>query len=152
MMRSPFPLAMLRRLGADRRATSSLEFVIVAMPMLILSFGTFEFARAAWTSEALQATATQAARCMGVLATDCSSGGAYSSSNTTSYVTSAAAGWAITVPGSGISLSRTASCAGVSGFSQVTITYTFTSPLAALLAGMTNGIPLQASSCFPNQA
>ncbi len=124
---------------------------MLVIPFLMFSFGILEFGRLIWTSEALRATAAIGARCMGVLAASCASGGTYSSSNTTSYIVSVASGWNITLPSADLTLSASGSCGGVSGFSSVTITYTFSSLVPELLTALAS-IPITVQACFPNQA
>jgi Flp pilus assembly protein TadG len=135
-----------------RHATTAIEFALVAIPFLLVIFGTLEFARFSWTNEALQKTVIAGARCMGLLQSGCGTGGVYSPSMTTSYVQTMATAWAITVPTSGISLNNAASCAGVSGFSQVTVSYTFKTVVPVFLTSIAAGIPISATACFPNNA
>jgi hypothetical protein len=49
-------------------------------------------------------------------------------------------------------LSNTATCGGASGFSQVTITYNFTTLAPALLTSLVNGFSVPATACFPNNS
>jgi Flp pilus assembly protein TadG len=129
----------------------TLEYGLIAIPLMMLSLGILEFARLSWTREALQAVAADSARCMGVLQTACASAGAYSATNSATFVQQLAASWVITLPASAVTLNRAASCAGVSGFSQVTITYNFQTVLPLLLTSMADGIAITAQACFPNQ-
>ncbi len=103
-----------------------------------------------WTANALQQTAIQSARCMGVVATNCASGAAYSSTNTLSYVQSVASTYGVTVPTAGVTLSRAATCGGASGFSQVTINYTFRTAVPNLITGLSS-VAMTQQACFPNQ-
>ena len=92
---------------------------------------------------------------MGILQSACataSTGGSFSSSNTTSYVQQVAGGWGLSVPSSGISLNNAAACGGMpSGFSQVTITYRFQTAVPRLLVALAGGDNLTLTACFPNQ-
>jgi Flp pilus assembly protein TadG len=144
-----------RTLGALWRArsgVSALEFAILAPALAMLSLGTLEYGRLIWTTEALTQAATEGARCMGVLATSCASGGVYSSTNTQSYVSTLAGYWSITLPTADITLSRTASCAGIAGFSQVSISYTFQTVLPLTLTDLSTSVPINATACFPNNS
>jgi Flp pilus assembly protein TadG len=142
----------IRRLARVREGTVALEFALLAVPFLMLSFGIIEFGRLMWASEALQATAAIGARCMGVLASSCSSSGAYSSSASSTYIVSVASGWNVTIPTSALTLTTNGTCGGVTGFSEVTITYSFQTVVPLLLNSLAAGIPLNVSACFPNQA
>lgn len=149
-MRAIRSCAPLRR---DRRGAAAVEFAAVLGPLLILIFGVFEYGRLMWTREALQETATAGARCMGMSATSCASGGAYSSANTNTYIENQAANWGLTLTASNISLDSSGTCAGVSatnGFSSVTINYTFQSIVPSLLSSLTTSPTLTSTACFPN--
>ncbi|HVB90296.1 MAG TPA: TadE family protein [Beijerinckiaceae bacterium] len=143
--------ARLRRFGRASSGATAIEFAIVAAPLLLFLTGTIEFGRLLWTREALRETAISAARCMGVLGVSCRSGGVYNSAQTLSYVQDRALAWSVVVPSSGVTLSDNATCAGVGGFSQVTISYTFATALP-LFVGALKSVPLTASACFPNQS
>jgi len=58
----------------------------------------------------------------------------------------------VRITAANVATTNTATCAGVSGFSQVTITYTFQTALPYFLGALTGGVPLTATACFPNQA
>ena len=142
----------LRRFWQHRSGASAVDFALVVFPFFTVVFGTIEFGRALWTRETLQAVAITGARCMGLVQTGCGTGGTYSASQTTAFVQSTATSWGITLPTSGITVSNSATCAGVSGFSQVSLSYTFTTAVPKLIAPLVGGLPLTASSCFPNQS
>ena len=130
---------------------AAVEFSLVIMTMFLLLFGITEFGWYMWTVNALQQTAIQGARCMGVLASSCASGTAYSSSRTLSYVQSVASTYGVTVPSAGVTLSTAASCGGAVGFSSVTINYTFRTVVPNLITGLSS-VALSQSACFPNQS
>jgi Flp pilus assembly protein TadG len=144
-------MRFLLRLARHAGGGAAVEFSLVMMALFLVLFGITEMAWYMWTANALQQTAIQAARCMGVLNSSCASGGAYSSTNTNSFVRSVASTYGITVPTAGITLSTVATCGGASGFSQVTINYTFTTVVPNLVTGLSS-VPLTESSCFPNQS
>lgn len=97
---------ILKQLYHSRRGVTALEFAVIAPVLMMLMFGTLEFGRLLWTMQGLQMTATEAARCMGILASSCASGGAYSSDNTTSYIETTANAWGITLTSSNLLLTR----------------------------------------------
>ena len=131
--------------------TTAVEFAMVALPLLLLIFGVIEFGRALWARQGLQETAIAGARCMGLVQSPCGSSGVYSASMTMSYVQATASGWVLTLPASSVSLNPSTTCAGVSGFSQVTLTYTFQTAVPFLINALSAGVPLTATACFPNQ-
>src|SRR5271154_1097099 len=70
--RGPMTFRLFRTALRSDRGTAAIEFGIVALPLLMLVLGIFEFARLYWTQEALQESATAGARCMGILQSSCS--------------------------------------------------------------------------------
>ena len=136
---------------ADGGATA-VEFAIVVGQLLLLMFGTLEFGRLLWTREALQSAAISGARCMGILQTACVTSGAYSSTKAADYVIAEASALKVKLTSTNVTTTNNATCAGVSGFSQVTINYTFQTALPYLLDALTGGVSLTATACFPNQA
>ncbi len=143
-------MSLIRRWLLDRSGGAAVEFSAVILTMFTLLFGVTEFGWYMWTANALQQTAIQSARCMGVVATNCASGAAYSSTNTLSYVQSVASTYGVTVPTAGVTLSRAATCGGASGFSQVTINYTFRTAVPNLITGLSS-VAMTQQACFPNQ-
>ena len=127
-----------------------MEFSAVILTLFTLLFGVTEFGWYMWTANALQQTAIQSARCMGVLSGSCATGSAYSSTKTLSYVQQLATTYGVTVPSAGVTLSTSASCGGATGFSSVTINYTFTTVVPNLITGLAS-VPMTEQACFPNQ-
>ena len=144
-------MILVRRWLAGQGGGTAVEFSLVIMTMFTLLFGVTEFGWYMWTANALQQTAIQSARCMGVLATSCASGAAYSSSRTLSYVQTVASTYGITVPSAGVTLSTSATCGGAVGFSSVTINYTFRTVVPNLITGLSS-VAMSQSACFPNQS
>ena len=142
------------RLWRDRGGAAAVEFAAAVMPLLLMIFGVLEFGRLLWAREALQQTATNAARCMAMRASSCASAGVYSSSSTQTYIINQAGGLGVTLTNSNIALNNNNSCAGIggpaSGFSTVTLTYTFTSVVPVLVKALNGGLALTATACFPN--
>jgi len=150
-------LRSFRRFRGDRTATTAVEFAILALPLLMLVFGILEFGRALWVREALQMTAVQAARCMGILSTSCSSSGSYSVDNTRSYIENLAAQWGVTLTTSNLTtVTRNSSNSWCqvsgTGLSEVTISYTFQSPLGSLISALASGLSLSGHACYPNDS
>jgi len=144
---------LLRGFGAARGGAAAVEFALVLGPLFLLIFGVFEFGRLLWTREALQETATAGARCMAMSVTSCASGGAYSSTSTSTYVEALANNWGVTLTAPNLALNNNATCAGVSavnGFSSVTITYTFQSVVPNFVTALSGGTTLTTTACFPN--
>ena len=144
-------MILVWRWARDQGGGAAVEFSAVVMTMFTLLFGVTEFGWYMWTANALQQVAIQSARCMGVLASNCSSGSAYSSTNTRSYVESVASTYGITVPDGDITLSQSATCGGAAGFSSVTINYTFQTVVPNLIGGL-SAFQMNEQACFPNQS
>jgi Flp pilus assembly protein TadG len=141
----------MRRLLKCRRGATAVEFALVATPFLLLVVGGVEFGRMEWARQGLQQVAIQGARCMGVLQSSCAASGAYSSGNTQTYLQGVGAKFGLTLAPSNMTLNRAASCAGLSGFSSVSLTYTFDSVVPGLVS-MLGSKTMTASACFPNDA
>lgn len=144
-MRILSPLALWR---SDKGATA-VEFALVAMPLLMLALGVFEFGRYSWTLEAIQASAVSGARCIGISEASCVSGGTYNSASTVTYVQTVAAGWNVSLPSSDIVPSNNTTCGGLTGFAQVQINYLFNTIVPNIIPISTNGKTMTATSCFP---
>jgi Flp pilus assembly protein TadG len=140
-----------RRFSTAEGGATAVEFALVVGPLLLLLLGIVEISRLLWTREALQSVAISGARCMGVAETDCAVKGAYDASAALKYVINTANAMRVPLIAKGVTLNKAATCAGVSGFSQVSITYTFHTAIPALLTSLGDGIPLSATACFPNQ-
>jgi Flp pilus assembly protein TadG len=140
------------RLARARQGTTAVEFAICALAMVLMVVGFVEFGRLTWTFEVLQDAATEGARCMGLRSSSCAAAGVYSAANTTGYIMSLATARGVAITTATIALSNTATCGGASGFSQVTITYNFTTVAPVLLTSLVNGFSVPASACFPNNS
>jgi Flp pilus assembly protein TadG len=146
---------MARRLShflADRSGASAVEFALVAVPLLMLIFGTLEYGRLMWTRQALQESAIAGARCVGVLAQGCTASGTYDANTARSFVRQTAQNWFVALDDADITVSNAARCGGVEGFSSITIQHEFITPVPAALVGLAEGTALSASACFPNQS
>ena len=140
----------LRTFCGCSRGTGAVEFGMVALPLLLLIFGTMEYGRLMWTREALQQTAIAGTRCMGMTQTACGTAGVYSASMAASYVQTQAAAWSVSLKPANITLNNAATCGGVSGFSQVSLVYTFSAIVPKLITALAGGAQLTATACFPN--
>jgi Flp pilus assembly protein TadG len=141
----------LRRFLRCGRGATAVEFALVATPFLLLVVGGLEFGRVEWTRQGLQQTAIQGARCMGLLQSDCAASGAYSAGGTQDYLSGVGAHWGLSLTPANMSLNRSATCAGVAGFSSVNLTYTFDSVVPGLVQ-MLGSKTMTASACFPNNS
>lgn len=141
----------LRDFLTRRDGGSAVEFSLVVSAFCMVLLGAVEYAWYMWTASALEQTAIQTARCMGVLQTDCAATRTYSSTNTTTFAQQLAAGYGVTVPTADITLDNAATCGGASNLSKVTISYTYQSSVPVLLPGLSSK-PLTEVACFPNQS
>jgi Flp pilus assembly protein TadG len=138
----------------DRRAVAAVDFAIVATPLLMLVLGTIEFGRLIWMREALQMTAIQAARCMGVRQPACSAGGEYNQTNTQSYVIGLGNTWGIPLTNANLTLPTggVASSGVCNGLAEISISYTFQTAVPGLLTMLSGGKALTGHACFPRQS
>jgi len=149
--RPPAPVRSRPQTGLmrSRRAATAPEFAVCGLALVLIVIGFTEFGRLAWTFEVLQEAVSEGARCMGLRANSCAASGVYSAANTTSYVVSLATSRGVVITTAMVALNNVATCGGASGFSQVSITYNFTTVAPTLL---TNGLTVPASACFPNSS
>lgn len=140
------------RFSKNDRGASAVEFALVAVPLLLLIVGTVEYGRLLWTRQAMQSIAVEAARCMGVKQTECRSGSSYSANATRQMVIARAGRIGVTLTANDVTLNPSTTCSGVAGFSQVSVSYTFTSAAPEMLTALATGGALSVSACFPNQS
>jgi hypothetical protein len=140
------------RLARSRRASTAVEFAVRALAMVLIVIGFAEFARLVWTSEVLEEVASEGACRMGPRASSRAASGAYSAGNTTNYVVGLATSRGVVITAAMVALNNTASCGGASGFSQVSISDSFTTVAPTLLTSLVNGLTVPASACFPNSS
>jgi Flp pilus assembly protein TadG len=132
--------------------SAAIEFAALSPVLMMTSFGIYEFGRWAWAYETLQEAVSRGARCAAIGQASCEASGAFSSSNTISYVQGVAAGWGMTVPTGEITVNNSTTCGGVSGFSQVQITYIFTSVVSRIIPTGSTGTAMTLTSCYPNHS
>ena len=145
-------LSVWRRFWGDRAGANAVEFALLAAPLLLILFGAVEFGRLYWAKQALQQIAITGARCMALPQVACSTSGVYDATKTSTYVRTIASTYGLIVPAKNVTLNRAATCSGITGFSTVRLTYTFSSALPNFIMGLANGPALATTSCFPNQA
>jgi Flp pilus assembly protein TadG len=138
-----------RKFWSAVAGTAAIEFAFLALPFAGITTAGFEAGRAYWTLEALQDSAIQGARCIGVKAISCYSSGAFSATSAVAHVQDVANSWGVTIPSSAITVTQNTNCGNVPGFAEVRISYAFSSVAGKLVPGL-NNVPLSASSCFPN--
>ncbi len=134
---------------SGERGAAAVEFALVVPVFITLMLGVCEYARFAWTNEAVQETAFAGARCVGMTLNNCSVSGVYNESSAVAFIQSEAQKWGVTIPSTGIQISTATSCNGVSGFSQVRLSYTFQSFIPALVNFLSTGKVITGSACFP---
>lgn len=135
----------------DRSGANAVEFALLSVPLLMVLMGTFEFGRMYWAQHVLNEIAAAGARCVGVLQSGCTQNGVYNAASAISYISSRAAGDGIVLSNANITVSNNTTCSGLSGFSSVQVSYTFSTVLPAFLTSLANGPNLSARACFPNQ-
>jgi Flp pilus assembly protein TadG len=139
-----------RSLGRDRAGTTTVEFALLGTVLCFLLLGTLEFGRWLWTMQALQSTASEAARCMAVLDPGCAASGSYSATTAIRHVKSVASAWGVTLTSDQITLNRAASIGSISGFSEVSLSYPFQSVVAGFVPGLNGTSTIVAQAFVPN--
>ena len=145
------PKSRTRNFWSAVAGTAAIEFAFLALPFAGVTTAAFEAGRAAWTLEALQDSAIQGARCIGVAASSCYSSGAFSSTSAVAHIQSVAQAWGVTIPASAVTATQDTSCGSIPGFSEVRISYTFSSVAGTLIPALSS-VPLSASACFPHNS
>lgn len=142
----------------SRRGSSAAEFALIMVPLMIMIMGAIEFARLQWTRNALQEVAAASARCVGLKARSCGTATtdaagrttyAYNAAAARTFTTAEAAAWSISLPSSEVVITEGATCQGVAGFAQVSLSHRFKSGFLA--AAGKNDYTIAAVACFPNQ-
>lgn len=143
----------LARFKCDARGVAAIEFGIVIIPLLLFMFGIIEFSRAFWAKEALQQTAVDTARCMGL---GLSTAGCTTTAGGQAYAVSVGNTWGLTIPTANVTITTGTTCGGASvtcsstcNFATVQISYTFNTVVPFLITGLF-GDNLRASACFPS--
>lgn len=121
------------QLAAGRQGTTTVEFAIVIMAMILLVFGTIEWGRMLWTRQIVMHAANMAARCSSISSPLCNG-----TNTPASYAASVAAANGIKLPVADVTYTApVGKCTSTSGGSmqyyQISVSYTFSSPLTTLL-------------------
>lgn len=131
-----------QRLRRDRRGGASVEFAMTSLILVTLVVGVVSVGSMGWVWQALQSTATDAARCAAVGSATCANV-TTAPGNTKSYAVTAAQARGLQITTSNVSVS-TGSVCGTSNMVQVSLTYSFSAIFPKSLP-----TSLTASACFP---
>jgi Flp pilus assembly protein TadG len=127
MMRRHWRCPRIGRAGA-----TSLEFALVAIIPVLLTFGTIEFGRVLWTHQVMMHVADMTARCYSISSALCSG-----TNTPASYAVALAARDGLNLTSSNVTPGAQPSCDTQTGGSMkyyaIGINYTFSSPVASLL-------------------
>jgi Flp pilus assembly protein TadG len=145
-------VALVQRFRRDRTGAATLEFALIAVPLVVLLFGGIEISRAEWTRQALRETAISAARCIGVGQSECADAGVYSAKKALEQVKAFGNAWGLALDTDDITLDNKATCNGIAGFSQVQISYRFETAIPEAVTGLLQKTVMAAEACFPNQS
>ena len=130
-------------LGQDRRGTVAVEFAIVFPVLLLFLLGMVVYGQVIWTTQALQSTAQQTARCVAIGSNACPTPSSYAVTKAAAYGVNG-----LTASGVAVVTSQTVcSAPGTSTFVQVTLTVPFTNPVGTLLPSFPTSIV--AVACYP---
>lgn len=141
----------LRKFLGDSRGANAVEFALLAGPFLLVLVGTVEFGRAFWSRQVVQEVAIAGARCVAVPQPSCMAAGKYDATAARQYIMTSASSKGVALTQPNVTLDRNATCFGTSGFSQVTIAYTFSTALPDFITALASGAVMNATSCFPTQ-
>ncbi len=132
---------MRRALARDARGATAIEFALLAPVFLLLLFGILEVGRLVWVKQVLTETAYSAARCA-ALAAPCKA-----ASDVQGYAAARALRWGLKVDAGLVDYTASTACDGNAGMVQVTVSYSFASPLSGFLPALPATV--QAHGCFP---
>lgn len=135
----------------DQRGAAAVEFALVAVPLLLVLFGIIEYGRLQWTRSAMESVANSGARCIGIGQVECSNSGVYDAGKARAFILATAEELSLQLLSSDIAVNNAATCNGVSGFAEVSLTHTFETALPFIFGQMSTGVPLTAAVCFPHQ-
>ncbi|HTJ56396.1 MAG TPA: TadE/TadG family type IV pilus assembly protein [Devosiaceae bacterium] len=144
-------MKIVRQFAIHQGGASAVEFALVSIPLILLLFGIIEYGRLLWTKQEITSVATSTARCMGVLSTDCATGGKFDSSKTLALVVTSASSMGVPLVSADVTLNSNTTCNSVSGFSSVTIGYTFETAAPQVISALADGTKITETACFPNQ-
>jgi Flp pilus assembly protein TadG len=125
-----------------QRGTTAIEFALVALVLMTLTFGGMEYARLFWTWQAMQLAGDETARCVGIGSSDCATPSSYAETLAASYGASGATAGPPYTTSSPPCNQLTGNTAAI-----VTLTLSFTSPAGTLIPGLNR--TLTTVSCYP---
>ncbi len=131
---------MIRRLRADRRAASAVEFALLAPALLSFIFLLIEGALLEWRQQALQQVASESVRCFALGASGCETPQA-----TQAYASALAQQRGIPAPPNSVTVSTDQTCSGANGMNKVTIVVPISLATSLLPQSLST---LNANSCF----
>jgi Flp pilus assembly protein TadG len=129
---------------ADRRGSVAVEFAAIALPLLLLLFGSVEISRFIWTRHALQDAATAGARCLGLRTAPCFDAGEMDAAAATGLVQAQAAEWAVSLPAASVVPEGEGVCGSAAGFARVRIVHRFAAVVPVLPE-----MSVDVEACFP---
>lgn len=138
----------VRALAASTAGATAVEFAMIALALMLFTFGVIELGRMLWTWQVLQSTAIDTARCVAIGSSQCSNGATYAVS-----IASQRGVGTLTTSNVTVTSTSTTNCSGVSGitnFTTVNITFTYKPLLANFIPTPSGG--LTAKACFPNNS
>lgn len=124
------------QLATERDGTTTVELAIVMLALILLIFGIIEWGRLLWTRQAVMHAADAAARCYSIGSPLCTG-----ANTPDAYAVTVASNDGITLSATNVSFtpttrSSTAPCTVAGGspqYYQISVSYTFSSPMTALL-------------------
>lgn len=136
----PSPAGILARLARCAKASSAVEFALVAPVFLAAMTGIMECCRLLFITQAANFIAFNAARCEAI-GTDCTS-----TATTQTFVTTLAANYTLTYVANSFSTNTSTTCQGLSNSVSVTFTVTY----ADISANLIPALPATytATGCF----
>lgn len=132
-----------------QRGTAALEFGITAPLLFALLLGGIEYSRLLWTKQALQLAGDQTARCVAIGGAACATPSSYAVSTAVSYGALGLVTSGVTVDNQPPTVTLATACNPPSGNMsvRVTLSLTFSSPISALLPGLSKAV--STTSCYP---
>ncbi len=123
----------------------AIEFALVALALLTLTFGGIEYARLLWTWQALQLAGDETARCVAIGGSGCATPSTYAINAAAHY----GAGGLLATGVQVVNPTSAAPCNSLTGNTAVSVTLSlsFTSPASTLISSLNR--TLTSVSCYP---
>jgi len=142
-------MRILARAARDEAGATAVELALTLSIFTMMLLGGLDYGLYLWTANALQQTAIQTVRCMGVLQSDCTIQRTVNPTKTRNFAQGLASAYGVTLTTNNFTFNTATSCGGVgTDNSQVTITYTYAG-VTPILPGVPSTMTAQA--CFPNR-